>query len=144
MKLKRVKPLKVIPLTPPPEKVVKEEKKPKKDTTTTTKKNKKGNTLPSDEYAPILPPTRILVREATSWRNGGTIKQFLEVSVKRFNGNESDSGNIYCWISMYQESDFYTGYLKGKTIYFPIEQVSDVAEILEDLIDEVEDKKLLD
>lgn len=124
MKLKPVK--KVAP------KVQKEE--PKK---TSTKKHE--NTLPPDEYKPLFPPTRILVRETPSKR-GGVVKQYLELSMKRF---DDDEAPVCVWIQMYQESDFYTGYLKGKTVYLPLDSLADLLDGLNDLSDEAENKGIL-
>ena len=92
---------------------------------------KKGNTLPSDEYKPMFEPIRFLVRETPSQKSG-MVKQYLEISVKRFNDDEA-MPNV--WLQMYQESDFYTGYLKGKTVFLPLEMLYDLIENLEEVSD---------
>lgn len=102
----------------------------------TPKKNtKKENKLPPDEYTPMFPPVRILVRETPSKKDGKTIRQYLELTVKRFDDDEAQP-NV--WIQMYQESDFYTGYLKGKTVYLPLWTLCDLIDGLTDLNDECE------
>lgn len=100
-----------------------------------TPKNKKENKLPPDEYTPMFPPIRILVRETQSKKDGKPIKQYLELTVKRFDDDEAQP-NV--WIQMYQESDFYTGYLKGKTVYLPLWTLCDLIDGLNDLNDECE------
>ena len=127
MKLKPVK-RKVTAPTPEP---VKEEPKRGKST---------KNTLPSDEYSPMFPPTRFLVREEPSKKDPEkTVKQYLELSVKRYN---DDAAQPYVWVQMYQESEFYTGYLKGKTVYLPLENLPDFISNLSDLGEECEKRKI--
>ena len=100
----------------------------------TPKRKSRKSTLPSDEYKPMFEPMRILVREEPSKQNPeDTIKQYLEISVKRFN---DDAALPYVWITMYQESEFYTGYLKGKTIYLPLAKFYDFIDNLNDVCDE--------
>ena len=102
----------------------------------TPKKNtkKQGNTLPPDEYYPMFEPMRFLVRETVSHKDPTkVIKQYLEISVKRF---DDDDALPHVWIQMYQESDFYTGYLKGKTVYLPVEALYDLIDNLNDLAEE--------
>ena len=102
-------------------------------------RKKQENTLPPDEYKPMFPPQRILVRETPS-KKGGVIKQYLELSVKRFDDEEAPT---CVWIQMYQESDFYTGYLKGKTVYLPLEMLYDLIDGLSELSDEVEERGIV-
>lgn len=102
-------------------------------------RKKQENTLPPDEYRPMFPPQRILVRETPS-KKGGVIKQYLELSVKRFDDEEAPT---CVWIQMYQESDFYTGYLKGKTVYLPLEMLYDLIDGLSDLSDEAEERGIV-
>ena len=109
--------------------LIKEEVKeePKK----TSKRGKKENSLPSDEYKPMFDPIRFLVRETRSNKDSTKmIKQYVELSVKRFN---DDAAMPYVWISMYQESEFYTGYLKGHTAYLPLEMLYDLIDNLTEL-----------
>lgn len=112
----KLRPVKRKVETPPPE--------PKK-------REKTKSTLPADEYRPEFPPIRFLVREEPSRKDPEqTVKQYLELSVKRYN---DEVGLPYVWISMYQESDFYTGYLKGKTTYLPLSEL----DTLRDHLDEI-------
>ena len=123
----RLKPTKKLTMTT-------EEETPKK----TTKKNKQENTLPDDIYKPMLEPIRFLVRETPSQKDPTkTVKQYIELSVKRYNDDEENPPMVY--IQMYQESDFYTGYLKGKTVHLPIEMLTDLIDQLSDLSEECDD-----
>ena len=120
MKLKPVKKLRMT-----------EQETPKKET---PKKSKRENKLPPDEYKPMFEPTRILVRDNPSTKDiTKRVKQYLELSVKRF---DDDHAMPHVWIQMYQESDFYTGYLKGKTVYLPLEMLYDLIDGLSDLSEE--------
>lgn len=123
----KVKPLKLKKVTP-------EEKRPPRKET-----KHKENTLPPDEYSPMFPPKRLLVRETPS-KKGGVVKQYLELSVKRFDDEEAPP---CVWIQMYQESDFYTGYLKGKTVYLPLEMLYDLIDGLSDLSDEADERGIV-
>lgn len=127
MKLKPVK-RKVTPLP-----VVQkgEEKKPV---------TRKKSSLPSDEYKPIFEPIRFLVREEPSRKDPTkVVKQYLELSVKRYN---DELGLPYVWCAMYQESEFYTGYLKGHTVYLPLEMLEDLIERLNTLSEECDKRKI--
>lgn len=106
------------------------------------KTRKKGqNTLPSDEYKPMFKPTRILVRETPSSKDcTKMVKQYLELSVKRFGEDDENAPMVY--VQMYQESDFYTGYLKGKTIYLPLEMLYDFIDSLTDLSEECDKRNI--
>lgn len=96
-----------------------------------TSKRKSGeNTLPPDEYKaelePMFEPIRFWVKEIKSQKN-----QYLELSVKKLKNKP------HVWVQMYQESESYTGYLKGKTIYLPLEMLHNFIENLEDLYTKV-------
>lgn len=127
MKLKPVK-RKVTPL---PVVQKEEEKKPI---------TRKKSSLPSDEYKPIFEPIRFLVREEPSRKDPTkVVKQYLELSVKRYN---DELGLPYVWCAMYQESEFYTGYLKGHTVYLPLEMLEDLIERLNTLSEECDKRKI--
>lgn len=101
------------------------------------KREKKENSLPSDEYRPMFPPLRFLIREYPSYKNPEKInKDYLEISVKRFDDDEAPT---CVFATMYRESEAYTGYLKGKTIHFPLNALGDVLENLEDIADRCEE-----
>lgn len=118
-------------------KPVKKLQRPEQQVTTPKKeepRKKKENRLPSDEYKPMFPPKRLLVRETPSSKDPSkVVKQYLEISVKRF---DDDEALPHVWVQMYQESEFYTGYLKGKTIYLPLEMLYDFIDGLNDLSEE--------
>ena len=126
----KLKPKKVV-LKP-----VKQEVEPPKKQT----KKREKNALPSDEYQPMFTPIRFLVRETYSSKNGSIVKQYLELSVKRFGDDDENAPMVY--IQMYQESEFYTGYLKGKTVHFPLEMLYDVIDNLNDLSEECDKRKI--
>lgn len=106
------------------------------------KKEKKGKSkLPPAGYTPMFPPVRFLVRKTRNEKSGKITKQYLEVSVKRF---DDDSARPFVWISMYQESEFYTGYLKGHTSYFPLNQLDTLIEYLQDIGSKCEEMKIQD
>ena len=101
----------------------------------TPKKKKQENKLPPDEYRPMFEPTRILVRETPSSKDPSSlVRQYLELSVKRFGDDDENQPMVY--VQMYQESEFYTGYLKGKTVYLPLEMLYDFIDGLNDLSEE--------
>lgn len=95
-------------------------------------RKKKGNRLPPDEYKPLIPPQRLLVRENVT--ESRTMKQYVEFSVKRYCGDLVNAPEVY--LQGYQESDFYTGYMRGKCIHFPLEMLYDVIDQLTDLSEE--------
>lgn len=98
------------------------------------KKKKQENKLPPDVYHPMFEPIRILVRETPSNKDATKmVKQYLELTVKRY---DDDEALPFVWVQMYQESDFYTGYLKGKTVYLPLEMLYDFIDGLSDLSEE--------
>lgn len=104
------------------------------------KRKKQENTLPPDEYKPMFPPKRILVRESPSHRDPSkVVKQYLELSVKRF---DDDEAMPHVWVQMYQESEFYTGYLKGKTVYLPLDMLYDFIDGLTDLSEECDKRHI--
>ena len=98
--------------------------------------------LAADEYKPMFPPTRFLVREEPSKKDPTkVVKQYIEISVKRYN---DDSAMPYVWCTMYQESDFYTGYLKGKSIYLPLAMLYDFIDHLTDVSEECDKRNIVD
>ena len=113
----------------------------KKEEPKKQRKSGKNNTLPPDSYKPMFKPTRFLVKETPS-KNDPTkiVKQYLELSVKRFGDDEENAPMVY--IQMYQGSDFYTGYLKGKTVYLPLEMLYDLIDNLTDLSEECDKRKI--
>lgn len=121
-----------------PEKKKSEAKKQEKKTEKKVKKER--NTLPPDEYKPMFEPIRFLVREYTNSKNQ-TLKQYIELSIKRFDDEEAKP---FVWLQMYQESDFYTGYLKGKTTYLPLENIYDLIENLTAIDEKCEELNILE
>ena len=123
--------------------IKKELKKPETQEQPTSKKlpkKKQENKLPPDGYKPMFDPIRLLVRETPSNKDcSKMVKQYLELSVKRF---DDDEAMPYVWVQMYQESEFYTGYLKGKTIYLPLEMLYDLIDGLNDLSEECDKRKI--
>ena len=88
----------------------------------------------------MFDPIRILVRETPSQKDPTkVVKQYLELSVKRF---DDDEALPFAWIQMYQESEFYTGYLKGKTIHLPLTKLVDLIDGLSDLSEEAENRHI--
>lgn len=101
------------------------------------KREKKENKLPPDGYRPMSPPMRFLVREYPSFKNPEKInRDYIEMSVKRFDDDEAPA---CVFVQMYRESEAYTGYLKGKTVHFPISALGDVLENLESVSDKCEE-----
>ena len=101
------------------------------------KRDKKENKLPPDGYRPMFPPMRFLVREYPSFKNPEKInRDYIEMSVKRFDDDEAPA---CVFVQMYRESEAYTGYLKGKTVHFPISALGDVLENLESVSDKCEE-----
>lgn len=106
------------------------------------KKQRKSqvNKLPSDEYKPMFEPIRFLVRETHSSKDPTkVIKQYIEVSVKRF---DDDEALPFVWLQMYQESEIYTGYLRGKCVYLPLEMLYDLIENLQTVDEECEKRHI--
>lgn len=105
-------------------------------------RKQKRESLPKDEYTPMFPPIRFLVREEPSKKDPSkVVKQYLELSVKRY---DDDAAQPYVWCTMYQESEFYTGYLKGRTIYLPLEKLYDLIDNLTELSDECDKMNITD
>lgn len=101
------------------------------------KREKKENKLPPDGYRPMFPPMRFLVREYPSFKNPEKLnRDYIEMSVKRFDDDEAPA---CVFVQMYRESEAYTGYLKGKTVHFPISALGDVLENLESVSDKCEE-----
>lgn len=101
------------------------------------KREKKENKLPPDGYRPMFSPMRFLVREYPSFKNPEKInRDYIEMSVKRFDDDEAPA---CVFVQMYRESEAYTGYLKGKTVHFPISALGDVLENLESVSDKCEE-----
>lgn len=128
-KERQVLEMKLKPIVLKPVVIPQPEKKPRKPS---------SNTLPPDVYEPEFDPVRFLTREFHS-DSGSIVKQYLEISVKRFN---DDEGLPFVWIQMYQESEKYTGYLKGKTVYFPLEMLYEVLDNLSFIDIECEKRKI--
>lgn len=83
----------------------------------------------SDKYKPEFKPVRVHVKD-TITQKGGLTKTFLEIKVQRF---DDDEGLPFVFISTYQEAEKdtgYTGYLRGKTVHFPLEMMTDVLDAL--------------
>lgn len=122
-------------------KPVKKLQQPEQQVQSEPKKTKKQeNKLPSDEYRPMFEPIRMLVKETPSHKDPTkVVKQYLELSVKRF---DDDEALPHVWVQMYQESEFYTGYLKGKTVYLPLEMLYDLIDGLNDLSEECDKRHI--
>lgn len=120
--------------------VIKRIETPQEDEPKKVQRKKSENRLPSDEYQPMFPPQRILVREIPSKKDPTKmVKQYVEVSVKRF---DDDAAMPFVWLQMYQESEIYTGYLKGKTVYFPLEMLYDFKDMIEVIDEECEKRHI--
>ncbi len=105
------------------------------------RKQKEGNKLPSDIYKPVFPPEKFLARETPSTTDPSkTVRQYFEVSVKRFDGDEENPLMVY--IQMYQEAPTYTGYLKGKTVYLPLGALTDFIDAMTDISEECDQRGL--
>ena len=103
------------------------------------KKKSSGNKLPSDQYKPLLPPKRILVREFPQKNTAKMGKMYVEISVKRYGEDEVNAPEVY--IQMYQESDFYTGYRKGGS-HFPLELLYDIMDLLSELSEQCDEHQI--
>lgn len=124
MKLKPVKKLK--PVLEEPKPVEKKKKDSKKS-------------LPKDSYDPLFPPIMFEVSDTPSLKDPTKrVKRSLELSVKR----AGDLGLPYVFMQMYQEAEIYTGYLKGKSVSFPLEMLYTVMENLEELDSECNKRKI--
>lgn len=128
MKLKPVK----RHLPPPPPEPPKEKKERKKS---------QKKSLASDEYQPLFPPYRFLVSDKPSHKDPAvSVKHYLEIKAIRAN---DDEGLPVCQVSTYQEAEFYTGYLKGKSITLPVTEIASLVEALSDLDNQCEDAGLM-
>ena len=103
------------------------------------KKKSSGNKLPSDQYKPLLPPKRILVREFPQKNTTKMGKLYVEISVKRYGEDEVNAPEVY--LQMYQETDFYTGYRKGGS-HFPLESLYDIIDLLSELSEECDEHNI--
>ena len=116
----------------------------KKELKTQEEPKRKSNTenkLPPAGYTPMFPPMRFLVKEVPSSKDPSKmVRQYLELSVKRFEDDDENRPTVY--IQMYQESDFYTGYLKGKTVYLPLDSLIDLIDNLGDLSEECDRRNI--
>lgn len=113
---------------------------PKAEPQEKKQRKSQANKLPSDEYKPMFEPIRFLVRETHSSKDPTkVIKQYIEVSVKRF---DDDEALPFVWLQMYQESEIYTGYLRGKCVYLPLEMLYDLIENLQTVDEECEKRHI--
>lgn len=121
------------------ETTVKETSKKASNSQNKPSKKGKGNKLPNDEYEPLFKPIRSLVRETKSYKDNSSIKQYIEISVKKIDDNLVDEATNFLFIQMYQESNFYTGYLKGKTVYLPLANSDNILESIYRCLDKAEE-----
>lgn len=113
---------------------------PKAEPQEKKQRKSQANKLPSDEYKPMFEPIRFLVRETHSSKDPTkVIKQYIEVSVKRF---DDDEALPFVWLQMYQESEIYTGYLRRKCVYLPLEMLYDLIENLQTVDEECEKRHI--
>lgn len=96
-----------------------------------------ANTLPSDEYQPLLDPIRFHVNTYESF-SGDEVKDYLEVNVKRFGEDDENAPRVF--IQTFRESPKYTGYLKGKSVNFPINEIEEVIDALDTMREQIEEK----
>ena len=88
----------------------------------------------------MFKPIRFLVRETRSYKDPAkVVKQYIELSVKRI---DDDEAMPMVYMQMYQESEFYTGYLKGKTVHYPLEMLYDVIDNLTELSEECDKRHI--
>lgn len=92
-------------------------------------KEKTKNSLPSDAYTEELPPKEVVVDDTRK----------IIVSVKR----GGDLGLICADIRQYQTTQTFTGFTK-KGINIPLEVLVELKALLQDVIEECEDKGLFD
>lgn len=93
----------------------------------------------SDEYKPeVVSEKKLLVKDYQS-KKGGLVKVYLIVKVQRFDKEDAQGlGLPYVFVQMYQESEKkegYTGYLKGKSVHFPLEMMYDFLDVLTEVSD---------
>lgn len=100
--------------------------------------NAKFQALKGDYEPEVVSENEILVKEYKS-QKGGNVKVYLKSKVQRFDKNDGEGlGLPYVFLQMYQKSELeegYTGYLKGKTVHFPLEMLYDVQDMLTELSD---------
>lgn len=96
------------------------------------KKERKShkNSLPSEEYTPLFEPIRFQVNEYESYSGDSIVKDYLEISVKRFGEDDENAPRVF--MQMYRESPKYTGYIK-KSINFPINEIEEVIDALDEV-----------
>ena len=98
------------------------------------------NNLPSDDYEPIFEPVKVPLREYEG-KNGDPVRQSLIMKIMR---NKYDDGKVYFYATMWQDSESYTGFMKGKTILFPIGRLDDVIGYMCEVIRECEGNEMLE
>ena len=105
---------------------------PKAEPQEKKQRKSQANKLPSDEYKPMFEPIRFLVRETHSSKDPTkVIKQYID-----------DEALPFVWLQMYQESEIYTGYLRGKCVYLPLEMLYDLIENLQTVDEECEKRHI--
>lgn len=92
---------------------------PKKEEPPKKRKSSEGNQTwknNPDEYEVLYEPKRVLVSETPSYKGDDIIRKYVEVSVKR----AGEFGLPTLFIQEYQESNRYTGYLRGRCVTIPL------------------------
>lgn len=104
--------------------------------------NKQFKSL-SDEYQPeVVSEKKILVRDYKN-TSGKVVKIYLVVKVQRFDKEDGDGlGLPYVFLQLYQESERYTGYLRGKSVHFPLEMMYEVLDLLTEVSDTCDKLKI--
>ena len=105
------------------------------------KKSGRKNSLPPDEYEPIFEPLKVKLREYTSEKSGEKVEQYLIMKVMR---NNYDNGKVYFYMTMWQDSKSYTGFMKGKTVFFPVTRLDDVIGFMCQAINDCETVNLIE
>ena len=113
-------PLKVNPVEPP-------EESPKKEP-----KKRQVNTLPSDNYKPLIEPFTVPYDDELQ------AGKELHATIIRM----GDLGLPHVQIQQFINNEKYKGYAKGKYTTFPIEVLDDVIDVLEGLRLELKQLKL--
>lgn len=105
----------------------------------TSKKKRKShsNSLPTDEYQPLFEPIRFHVNTYISF-SGDEVNDYLEVSVKRFGEDDENAPRVF--MQIYRESPKYTGYAKGKSVNFPINEIETVIDSLDVIREKIEEE----
>lgn len=96
------------------------------------------NTLPP-EYEPLFEPIRFQVNEYESYSGNSIVKDYLEISVKRFGDDDENAPRVF--MQMYRESEKYTGYIK-KSVNFPINEILTVIEGLDEVAEKIEENDI--